>query len=441
MSLSPATLGALLAAAGLLLGSALVVGAVFRRLGQPTVIGEIAGGVLLGPTVLGALVPEVHRALFVAPAEARVALGTLYELGLLLLMFCSGLQVRSVFGPGERRTAARITALGVGVPLLLAGAAAGRVETEGLLGPAQSEPALLLVLGVAVSVTSVPVISRIFLDLGILRTAFARIVLAAAVLEDVLLYALLALAVSLAGGAHSGGGGLQQWLGVEPGSAAALACHVAATVAFLGVLLGPAPAWLMRLRRAPAVRDANRTALLLLWLLAASSAAVFLGIAPMLGALAAGIAASREGEDGEAAERAVVEFSLAFPVPLYFAMVGLRLDFLGAFDPSFFLAFLAFACGVKLLGTYLGAWWAGEPPRSAANLAVAMNARGGPGIVLASVALDAGIVSEALYTSLVMLAVATSALAGWWLRREVERGRAVAPALASGRSAEVGASR
>ena len=114
--------------------------------------------------------------------------------------------------------------------------------------------------------------------------------------------------------------------------------------------------------------------------------------------------------------------------PLYFAVVGLRLDLAHHFDPLFFLAFLIFACLAKSLSCYAGARLAGEDRFGARNLAVALNARGGPGIVLASVAFDAGIINERLYErlyTLLMLALITSVVAGSWLEAVLKRGRAL----------------
>lgn len=127
----------------------------------------------------------------------------------------------------------------------------------------------------------------------------------------------------------------------------------------------------------------------------------------------AGLAVGGCGES-EATER-VKAYGLAFFVPIYFAIVGVRLDLLHAFQPAFFVAFFLFACGVKGASVYLGARLSGESFRGSRNFAIAMNARGGPGIILATVALDAGIINANFYASLVMLAILSSLLAGWWL--------------------------
>jgi Kef-type K+ transport system membrane component KefB len=102
---------------------------------------------------------------------------------------------------------------------------------------------------------------------------------------------------------------------------------------------------------------------------------------------------------------------------VYFAIVGLQLDLFRSFDPLFFVIYLFFACLVKAASVYAGARIAGEGQEASLNLAVAMNARGGPGIVLASVAFGAGIIDQPFYAVLVLLAIITSFIAGSWLER------------------------
>jgi len=161
----------------------------------------------------------------------------------------------------------------------------------------------------------------------------------------------------------------------------------------------------------------------LVLLLALTTLAAFLGVSPIFGALVAGMLASDLRGEDEQARQTVHRFAFGFFIPLYFAIVGIRLDLVHHFEPVFFVVFLAFACLTKATSCYAGARLAGQGRRGAWNLAVALNARGGPGIVLASVALDAGIINEGFYTSLVMLALITSVLAGSWLQVALRRGR------------------
>jgi Kef-type K+ transport system membrane component KefB len=158
-------------------------------------------------------------------------------------------------------------------------------------------------------------------------------------------------------------------------------------------------------------------------MLVLSVACVVLGVIPLFGAFVAGIIAGTSStESAIQAREGIKRFSFAFFVPIYFALVGLQLDLVHAFDVPFFVAFLVFATTVKAGSVYASARLAGETHAAGVNLAIAMNARGGPGIVLASVAFDARIVSRSFFACLVMLAVVTSLFAGAWLERVVRRG-------------------
>jgi len=142
--------------------------------------------------------------------------------------------------------------------------------------------------------------------------------------------------------------------------------------------------------------------------------------------------ATAPGQREADAREELSHVSLGFFIPAYFAIVGLQLDLIGGFDLVFFLGFLAFACIAKAVSVFAAARLAGESPSSAVNLAVALNARGGPGIVLASTAYAADIVDQRFYACLVMLSVVTSLMAGTWLERTIR-----APAAADERSSAV----
>jgi Kef-type K+ transport system membrane component KefB len=300
------------------------------------------------------------------------------------------------------------------------------LDLERSRGPAATGASFLLVFAIAIAVTSIPVISRIMLDLGILETSFARIVLAVAVLEDVFLYVLLAIALGLAARGPGEVYGLPGLLDLDPSGAAAVAYHVAATLAFLGISLvaGP-PVYRRVLRfRYNVVRRGSAIGFQLVFMFLATAAAVFLDVVPLFGAFVAGIVVASSSAKGTAVAREEIKnFSFAFFIPIYFAIVGLRLDLVREFDPLFFLWFSVFACVAKSASVYLGARASGESAATSTDLAIALNARGGPGIVLASVALDADIISETFYSTLVLLAIATSMAAGSWLERAVRTGR------------------
>jgi Kef-type K+ transport system membrane component KefB len=424
VSLSARDSAQLLLAVVLLLSSAHVLGFLAVRLRLPRVVGEIGAGLVLGATGLGVVAPDLHAALFLRSAPTQHVLGAVYQLGLYFLLFASGAEMRLHMDARERRTALTISVVGTILPFAAGLGLVALVDTGPLLGSAAHHGALVLVIAIAVAVTSIPVIARIMLDLGIIDSAFARIVLSSAVLEDVVLYVVLAVALGLVGGKGGEAAfGVPALLDLH-GVLRASIYHTVATLAFfaLALLAGPplfarSVAW-----RGNLVHRASPTGALFLYLLGGVGLAMLLGIAPMFGAFVAGLVTGGQRSADEAREQ-MRGFAFAFFVPVYFAIVGLRIDLGHAFDLRFFLLFLVWACVSKALSVYLGARLSRESHAGGLNLAFAMNARGGPGIVLASVAFDAGIVSKAFYASLVLLALVTSAVAGAWLGRVVRRGK------------------
>ena len=422
-----------LAALVVLVVSAHGCGYVFVRLRQPPVIGEILGGLLLGPTLLERVWPAAHDWLFPSTGATPAVLGAVYQLGLLLLMFTAGTQVRGLISRAAARTVASVAVAGLVLPFLAGLGVFAAVDLTRFEGTAHDRTALLLVFAIAIAVTSIPVIARIMLDLGLLNTRFARIVLTVAVVEDVVLYVALAVAVGMVAGTGAAQFGLAGALGWDPGSAANNAYHTVATIGFLiaGLVGGPRVYSTLLRSRYNLIKRRSHVAFQLVVMIVMSGICLLLSIVPLFGAFVAGIVVvSVPGERAEVARSEIGHFALGLFIPVYFAIVGLQLDLVDNFDVLFFLAFLLFACLAKSASVYAGARAAGESTRSAVDLAIAMNARGGPGIVLASTAFAAGIIDARFYTTLVMLAIVTSMIAGTWLQRSMASSRRPAPEAA-----------
>jgi Kef-type K+ transport system membrane component KefB len=425
VSLTTAEVARVVIALGLLLIAAHACGQLFARFRQPPVIGEIVGGLMLGPTIFGALLPGLQAQVFPDDGATAPVLGAIYQLGLFLLMFTAGAELRSVFHRGERKTATYLTLGGTLLPFITGIALLQVIDLNDFQGPAGSDMAFMLVVAIAVAVTSISVISRIMLDLGILQTAFARIVLTAAVIEDIALYVVLAVALGLVSQATGDDFGLAVILNLEPSSSVSMAYHVVISLAFFGCFLWLGPKLFRGLSRSPynPVQRRNPIAFQLAFMFALTGLALFAGITPLFGAFVAGMVIGVLGDEQDEARDAIKRFAFAFFVPIYFAIVGLRLDLVHDLNALLVVGFIAFSCIVKSFSAYAGARLAGQDRSGATNLAVAMNARGGPGIVLASVAFDAGIINEEFFVALVLLAVVTSLAAGSWLERVLKSGR------------------
>ena len=394
-----------------LMGMAHFLGSAFSRLHMPRVIGEIAGGLVLGPTLLGAIAPGAYHWTFAAFAGEDKLLAMASEFGLVLLMFMSGMEVKARFAREDRKVAIPLLAGATLLPFLLGVAAPKVFDFKPYLGPHGNISALTIIIGIAVAITSIPVISKIFLDLGIMDTRFARICLTVATVEDIALWGLLAVALSLAHSAHP--------------SMYLLIKTPVITIVFFLLAMVVLPRILNGLLRTPArnVVENRPVRFALLACFAMVAAAELLGVKDMFGALLAGVAICRlPNEVVEVVRTKVKAFALVFFTPVYFAIVGLKLDLVGHFDLGFFLGFFLFCTVVKSLATAVAGRYGTGDWLSTANLAAALNTRGGPGIVLASVAFDAGIIDERFFVTLVLTAVITSLFAGGWFRYVLNKG-------------------
>jgi Kef-type K+ transport system membrane component KefB len=395
------------------------VGSIFAHFRQPRAIGEVVGGLLLGPTLLRALAPGVHSWLFPDKSATATVLAAVGQLGLLFLMFVIGSEIKKVFHRDERRTVGAVFVTGMLIPFAAGIALVQLIDQRSHWGANGNSTSFLLVFAIAMAITSIPVISRIMYDLGILDTVFARIVLGVAVLEDLLLYVVLAIAIGYAGGKSGRLFGLPGLLGIDGGTSVDMIYHVSATVGFLAafLLVGPAGYRWLRGLELNLIQRASPIAHQFTFMILATLAGLALGVEAFFGAFVAGIVVGATEAEPSEATLAIKSFSLAFFIPVYFAMIGLELDLLHGFSPLFFVFFLLAACLIKAFSVYLGARVAGESNFSSWNLAVAMNARGGPGIIVASTAFAAGIIDQPFYAVLILLAIVSSLLAGSWLAR------------------------
>ena len=392
----------------LLVGLAQLLGYLFARLRQPRVIGEILAGIVLGPALFGRI-PYVANLL--KSADAGHTLGFVYWMGLLLLMFLSGAETQELFSGEERRQVSWLVVVGTGLPFVLGLAFGPWLVRPSLAGPHGNRISLILILAVGVAVTSVPVVSKIFADLKILHTRFARLILGVAVLEDIVLWLVLAIATSLAANTVL--------------NRRAMSIHLAVTIAFFVLGLTLVPRAIKRINKSKFNVFAQQTpvayaiAVLLGYCVVAGALDVSLVFAAFLAGFAVVHKKRRLFAD---ALDAIGKVSFAFFIPAYFAIVGLKLDLVRGISWPMVTAFILGSCLIKILSVSLAARFAGFRGLDLINLAITTNARGGPGIVLASVAFDAGIISPKFFTTLILAAVLTSQIAGAWLDYVIHKG-------------------
>lgn len=393
-----------------LLFSAHALGHLFQRIKLPRVVGEIAGGLLLGPTVLGFFAPNAHTWLFAAFEAEPKLISLFYWLGLVLLMFTSGFDLQKSLDRDDKRTILGLTLGSTIIPFAAGWLAPYFFDFSPYLGEKKNLLALQLIIAIATAVTSIPVLTKIFIDLKIIQTRFAKIVLSTATIHDLVLWVALAVATGLVSAGSS--------------SVSSILSHLLLTVLFFAVALRVMPKamnFLNRLEWNPLMRSSVVGYMLFVCFLFAAVAS-YLNVNVVFGAMLGGVVIGMSPGQFVKEKIHIKEVSLAFFVPVYFAIVGLKLDLVRHFDPWFFCWFLLVTTAVQMLGTMVSARLLGKDMLSSLNFGVAMSDRGGPAIVLATVAFEYGIINETFFVSLVLIAVITSLMAGMWFRFILSKG-------------------
>lgn len=390
-----------LVALAVLLAAARGLGALAQRMGQPAVVGELTAGLLLGPSVLGRVSPGVEEWLFPPDHVQTAMIFTVAWLGVIFLLLATGFETDLGLIRRLGRAAGVVSTGSLVVPVV-GGLVVGSLMPEIFLG-SDDRTGFALFMGAALSISSLPVIAKILGDMGYMRRDFGQLTLAAGMANDVV-----------------------GWiaLGVIAGLVSAGSISVGdVSVTLLGVLGFFLVAFTIgqrlidhafRTLRRRGVAPMSRITVLVLITLVASIATQWLGVEAVLGAFVAGVLVGRSPfHDGEVVE-SVEHASSAFLAPIFFATAGLRVDLGLLADLTVLmwaLVVLLVASLTKFLGSILGGSIARLPGRESVALGIALNARGALEIVIASVGLSLGVLNQASYTVVVLMAMATSMMA------------------------------
>jgi Kef-type K+ transport system membrane component KefB len=377
-----------------------LMGATVARLRQPRVMGEVLAGILLGPTVLGLIAPDLQRAIF--PSDVIPFIGIVANLGLVFYMFLVGLEIDLSQLRGRLLQTAAISNTGVAVPMMAGLAIA--VPIYKLVGP-QSKggfTAFALFMGVAMSITAFPVLARILVERRMLKRPIGALALASAAIDDISAWFLIALATAVA---TSGGAG----------KVAQTIVLAIAFVAVMGLAVRPLLA-----RVSVAYDEAGRVPVawitaIFAGILVAAFTTEQIGIALIFGAFVMGAIMPRKAGLTEDVTRRIEDMVVLLLLPLFFAFTGLKTNVL-LIDRSelilitVVLVVVAIVC--KFGGTLLAARITGIGWRDSAVLGTLMNTRGLTELIVLNLALEKGVISEALFAALVLMALITTFMAG-----------------------------
>ncbi|MCC6680448.1 MAG: cation:proton antiporter [Phycisphaeraceae bacterium] len=384
-----------------LLGASRILGEVMRRWGQPAVLGEILAGVILGSTFLGGMFPQYMQVLFPADGAAALALEGYALLAVVLLLLVAGLEVDLSVVWRQGKAAILISMTGIIFPLTIGTALAAAIPTWMGKEPQADLLPFALFVGVAMSITALPVIARVLIDLNLLKSDIGMLIMSAAMVNDLLGW--MGFAVVLA----------MMQLGVEQNGNVGMTLLM--TLAFVVVMLS-AGRWAIH-HTLPSIQAHSAwpggvLSFVIVVVLLAAALTETIGVHAIFGAFIAGVAIGDSSHLRQRTRDVIHQFVTNIFAPVFFATIGLRINFIDSFNPVTVLLVLAVALVVKIGGCYLGAKWAGLSKRESWAIGAGMSARGAMEIVLGQLALRAGLIGEELFVAIVIMALVTSMISG-----------------------------
>lgn len=382
-----------------ILGVAKTLGPLLHKIGQPTVMGEIAAGIVLGPSLLGLLFPAAQAYLF--PAAGLDALKLLSQVGVILFMFGVGVELDLRHVRRKAEAAVLVSHVSIVAPFFL-GAAFSLWLYPSLAPPDISFAAFALFMGIALSVTAFPVLARILAERGLSGSPLGAVTIACAAVDDATAWGLLAAVVALA----------------QASGAANAALTLALTLLFVGVMLFLVRPWLERRLGADDddwLRGRSFLANLLLFIFISALATEAIGIHALFGAFLAGAIMPAHAHLQQFLKQRLEAVSSILLLPLFFAFTGLRtrIDLLDDWRGwTWCLGIIAVAVAGKLGASLLAARWTGMRWREAFALGALMNTRGLIELIVLNIGYDLGILSPTVFTMMVIMALATTAMTG-----------------------------
>ncbi|TLM66578.1 MAG: cation:proton antiporter [Deltaproteobacteria bacterium] len=397
---------AMFLALGLLLASARLCGEVARRFNQPAVLGEILAGILLGPTVFGALAPAWSAFLFPRTGGGALALDGLMTLAITLFLLVAGLEVDLSTIWRQGKLAVNVGVAGVLVPFAVGFGAAWLLPQ--LMGrEAGADPLLFaLFMATALSISALPVIAKTLMDLNLYRSDLGMLVVAAAVFNDLVGWIVFAVILGM--------------LGTGPAHALSIGQTIFLTLFFAAFMLTAARWLINRLLpwlHAHASWPGGVLGFALALALISAAFTEWIGIHAIFGAFLAGVALGDSRHLRERTRATIEQFVSFIFAPLFFAGIGLKVDFVAQFDLLLVVSVLIIATLGKVLGCGLAGRFSGLGRREAWALGFGMNARGAMEIILGLLALKYGLIGERLFVALVVMALVTSLMSGPLLQR------------------------
>ncbi len=376
-----------------------LLGEAMQRIGQPSVMGQLLAGILLGPSILGALWPGLQHAIFPASADQKAMIDAVSQFGILLLLLLTGMETDLKLVQKVGRAAISISLTGVAVPFVC-GLALGLLMPESLLPDANKRLLTALFLGTALSISSIKIVAAIVREMNFSRRNLGQVIVSSAIMEDTIGWIIIAITFSLA---QAGSINLMS-----------VATSLIGTVAFLvaSFTIGRRVVfYLIRWSNDSFQTEFPVITTILVIMVAMALVTHLIGVHTVLGAFVAGVLIGESPILTKHIDEQLRGLIVAFFMPVFFGIAGLSADLTVLKDPHLLLlalGLIAIASLGKFVGAFIGGEIGGLSRRESLALACGMNARGSTEVIVASIGLSMGALSQNLFTMIVAMAFVTT---------------------------------
>lgn len=400
----------------LLLGLSRAAGLLLKRIGQPSISGEILVGILLGPTVFGRMLPGLHAAIFPASELQQNMLETVAWLGILFFLLDAGLDTNLTAAWRQRRDALTISLYDLIIPMIIAFIPVWFLP-ESYIGSGGTRLVFTLFIATILTISALPVTARILQDLGIYRSDASLLTMCALTINDIAGWLVFAVILGFATGG-------QESLVKIPWVIAATGLFTLACLTIGKTLTDRALGGMVRLKLP---QPGSSLTLIFIVGMLCGAATLAIGIHALFGFFIAGIMLGESRHLSENTRQTISQLVKSLLVPLFFASIGLKIDFAKELD----LPLTALLLVVGTVGRFAGAWLGvslTRHPKTNRHLISAAHTPGGEmQIVIGILALEYGVITSPVFVAVVVSAVLSSILVGPWMKFALKRGRVARP--------------
>lgn len=392
----------LLVAITLMLGLGRAFGELFRKIKQPAVVGEILAGIILGPTIFGMISPDVFRWVFPAQGEVAIALDAIVTLSIIFMLLVVGFEIDLGIVLQQGKAALLTGSIGMLLPFVLGGGVA-YLFPKLFVNSLDDKVIFAVFIGTSLSISALPIIARTLMDLNIFKSKIGMMIMAASMFNDFVGWIAFSIFLGLVGssGGHSHGMSVGWTIGLTLGFVVFMLIFMRKVVHYLLPFIQSKLSW-----------PGGILSFGMVFALIGAAITEKIGVHSIFGAFIVGVAIGDSTHVSERTKEIINQFITNIFAPLFFVSIGLKVNFIEAFNPVVVIVILVLGFAGKVIGCGVGARWSGFGHHESMAVGFAMNARGVLEIVLGLVALNTGIIGNELFVAIIVLVLFSSVLSG-----------------------------